>query len=201
MMPDISQIESLRLKDILKGVEVVEALKTDADYFNLLFELSQRATIFVYDDDKLEYCHCVNDTRGLGADKTLIIDNTNHRDVFLMRIDGVLFSSNSKCDCALLFNKNMDFVEFKSKASNKTEASQEYQYKKSYDQLKITIETFDQLFSNIQDDLRNHFEKIHAIAVFNPTVPKNLAYEKKLSAQFASEVKLKLFFTNKLKIE
>ena len=113
MTVDFSVIQDLALKEAFNNEEKIRIIETDEDYLNELFEHSQKAQLFVYDDEDAGYSRFVSDTNGLGRDKTISIDNSNHKDVFLMRIDGMLFQGMSKCDCALLSQKDMFFIELK----------------------------------------------------------------------------------------
>lgn len=165
-----------------------------------VFESSIRSILFVCDDESKGYCCFLLDTSGFGADKTFIIDNPAHKEIVLMRIDGVLFMGKSKCDCAILFDNECDFVELKTYAANRSEESMDVQYMKSYNQLKLTVLEFESLFDAKNQSFRSLFERMQAYAVFNPTVPKDNATQKKLSAQFAKDVKMKLNYTNVKKI-
>ena len=201
MTVDFSVIQDLALKEAFNNEEKIRIIETDEDYLNELFEHSQKAQLFVYDDEDAGYSRFVSDTNGLGRDKTISIDNSNHKDVFLMRIDGMLFQGMSKCDCALLSQKDMFFIEFKTNASNKNEESRVAQYTKCYKQLKQTIGEFDKHYKAINENFRKKKDHYLALAVFNPTVPRDNAFEKSLRAMFAREVRMKLCFTSSCKID
>lgn len=165
-----------------------------------LFENSTRSQLFVCDNAEKGYSCFVVDTKGLGSNKTLIIQNPNHKDVTLVRIDGVLFERMSRCDCAVMFENEFDFVELKTNAANKTEESMEAQYDKSVGQLKITIKEFESRFMAANISFKGLFDTVRAYSVFNPSVPSNNATQKKYSSQFAKELKIILQFTNRIKI-
>ena len=189
-----------KIYEAFKNEKALKNISRD-DSLNKLFEFSAKANAFIYDDDALGYSHFVSDTKGLGVDKTFIVENKNHQRLFFMKIDGVLFSKKSKCDCALLFGKEIDFIEFKTNAVNKTDDTREAHYAKIYNQLKITIDTFEKSYHTVGMIFREVFPKIQAYGVFNPTVPHNPSTEKFLSAKFALETKVKLHFTNKRRID
>lgn len=195
-MPDLTHITNLNLKDAFKGEKAFERIKSENDYLIELFEHTDRSSVFVCDDEDCGYSRYINDTKGYGRDRVFIIKNVNHKSVFLMRIDGILFDRRSKCDCAVLFQNEMDFIEFKTNAANQTEVSMDEQYSKCYSQLLTSILEFDRRYDLIGDSFRKKFDTIQAYAVFNPTVPSNNATQKKLSAEFAKEIKIKLSFTN-----
>lgn len=198
---DCSFLSELNLKEAFKDIEVIRGITKDEDYLNILFEHSRRSQIFICDSKEKGYSCVVYDTAGLGRDKTFIIDNDNHRDVYLMRIDGVLFSKKSKCDCAFIASNEMVFIEFKSDAINRLDKSLKAQYEKCYKQLKTTVLEFDERYKSIGQAFRSKFENIAAYAVFNPTVPSNNAFAKILSARFAKELKMKLCFASSKRID
>ena len=200
MAVDFSIIQELSLKKAFNEEEKIRIIDSDEDYLNELFEHSQKSQLFIYDDEDAGYSRFVSDTNGLGRDKTISIDNSNHRDVFLMRIDGMLFSGMSKCDCALLSEKEMFFIELKTNAANKTDISREDRYEKCISQLKQTIKKFDDHYRAINEDFRKKKKRFVALAVFNPTVPRNNASEKALCASFLKEIKMRLCFTNLCKV-
>lgn len=197
MALDLTPIRNLNLHAAFGAESAVKKVLSDEDLFVELFEHSQRSSLFIFDDEIVGYSRYVDNTKGLGKDKTFFIENPNHKEVFLMRIDGVLFPGMSKCDCAVLYDNVILFVEFKTKAANKTEEAREYQYNKCYNQLKDTIQEFETRFLEIRDSLRGRFSSIEAIAVFNPTVPRDDATQKALRARFLIELRLKLSFLSK----
>lgn len=200
MSIDLSLVKSLNLQDAFKEEGVIQRIAADDDYLEELFEHSNRATLMIHDDGELGHSCFVTDTKGLGSDKVLVVGNGSHGDAFLMHIDGVLFTDKSKCDCALVSAKEFDFIEFKSEAANKTEASREFQYDKCYNQLKTIVESFDKHYREAGEDFRKKFNSFRAFGVFNPTVPKDSASLKNLSIKFLKEVKIPLKFTNKTKL-
>lgn len=192
---DFSVIERLNLKEAFADNQKFQAVDSEQDYLNELFEHTDRGTVFIHDDDKVGYSTFVNDTKGLGADKTFRINNAYHKDLFLWHIDGVLYSKGSKCDCAFLTDNQISFVEFKSNADNNTEAAIKDNYDKARRQLSITYQDIDKRCKNVGVELRKVI-KLEAYAVFNRTVPKNNAHQKAQSAKFLSDNKFKLHFEN-----
>lgn len=194
-MADWDVILSYRFNHAFKDEKAIKGLSVD-EFIEKVFLHLKRSSIYIYDDENQGFSHFVADTGGLGREKTFMIENRNHRDVFLMKIDGVLFQKKSKCDCAIIWGGEMDFIEFKTKASNKNDDTMEAHYNKIYKQLKLTIEYFETSFRKVGLSFRNQFSRILAYGVFNPTVPTSSATEKILAARFAKEVKVKLMFTN-----
>ena len=188
-------------KDAFSGIRKFDLINADKDYFNELFDYSNRAIIFVYDDTSKGYSVFIKNTIGLGRDKTLVVRNQKKKNVFLMRIDGILFKKDSKCDCSLLTDKDFVFVEFKSNASNKTEDAQIDNYENCYKQLYLTFNEFKKRFKKIGVDFVSLFSSVSACTVFNPTVPYNNSTEKTLSRRFLKKTGIKLRYTNEIEIK
>lgn len=197
---DFSLFQGLRLKEVFADNQKFQGVISDEDYLAELFEFSNKGTLFIHDDAIKGYSTFVNDTKGLGADKTFKIDNTTHKDIFLWHIDGVLYKKESKCDCAFLTDSHMRYVEFKSNAANKSEEAIEDNYQNAADQISITHEDIDNRYKTIGLNLKKVL-KLEAYAVFNRTVPKNNAHQKKVSAKFFDKNKFRLYFQNSVKIQ
>jgi len=197
---DFQAIHQLRLKEAFKGVKVFDVISSDEKYLARLFECDSKAQLFVYDDEQKGYCTYVTDTNGVGHDKCLDVINKKRKDVFLWRIDGVLYRKNEKCDCAVLTNKEIYFVEFKSKVSGRTEVGITGAYEKAYSQLLTTLNEMWERFEAIDLDLSSIL-KVRAIVVLNQTIPQNSASQKHLRAKFIrNRKKVPLLFTNKINI-
>lgn len=196
---DFSVIERFKLNEAFPDNQKFQGVTSQQDYLNELFEYSNRGTVFIHDDADVGHSVFVNDTKGLGSDKTFRIDNSHHKDLFLLHIDGILYSKGSKCDCAFLTQELMSFVEFKSNAVNNTEEAIEDNYDKARRQLTITYQDMDARCRKVGVDLRTA-TKLEAYAVFNRTVPKNNAHQKAQSARFLMDNKFKLSFENSTNI-
>lgn len=193
---DVSVFTKIRFREAFRGVSKVDMIDSDEDLFHDLCEQSSRSQVFVHDDPECGYSIFVRNTNGLGRDKFMRLTNPNHRDLFLLHIDGVLFKKKSKCDCALLSEKELLFVEFKSDAANREERTCIENYLKCYSQLFISVNEFRVRFNAVEVDLLNCFDSVYAYAVFNPTVPKVGNTQQNLSAKFLFETGIKLVFDN-----
>ncbi|WP_455625878.1 hypothetical protein [Parabacteroides sp.] len=150
----------------------------------------------MYDDRDVGHSIFVEDTNGIGRDRVFVVCNKDHKDVFLWHIDGVLFQKDSKCDCAVLTDDSIDFVEFKTFASNMTMNAIEDNYKKASSQLLLTLKEVSEKCKSVGVDLRT-VVKVNAFAVFNRTVPRNSASQKKMAAKFLLDSEgVKLYFKN-----
>lgn len=190
---DFSVIKRLCLKEAFHDNKKFMAVVSDLDYLDALFEYSNRTQAFIYDDLDTGYSTFVYNTKRLGSDKTFKIKNPHHKDVFLWRIDGVLYSKDSKCDCAFLTENLLGFVEFKSNAANSSEKAINDNYDKARRQLSITYKDIDDRCRKVGINLRKALN-LDAYAVFNRTVPGNNAHQKTQIAKFLMENKFKLHF-------
>ena len=193
---NFSAINQLKIKEAFSDNSKFQQVKVDDDFLKELFECATRGTLFVYDEPLIGHSIYIEDTSGLGRDKVLVINNSDHKEVFLWHIDGVLYKKNSKCDCAILTESIFDLVEFKTDAANDSDKSKEYNYTKSKDQLLLTLQDISDRCMSVGINLRD-FVNIEAYSVFNRTVPQNDALRKQISASFLLESKgIKLKFEN-----
>ncbi len=193
-------IDQLELKEAFSDNSKFQNIKNSEDYLTELFECENRGLLFVYDDSDKGHSTYVENTFGLGLDKVFKVHNKEHKDVFLWHIDGVLFAKNSKCDCAILTDTVMDFIEFKSNAINNTEEAINTNYMKASDQLLATLKVISERCKSAGVDLINTVN-VKAFAVFNRSLPSNDALRKKISAEFAMKSEgVKLFFSNETTI-
>ena len=193
---DFSPIKRIKLKEAFIDIDKFKIISNDEDYFNELFEITNRGSIFILDDEAEGHTIFIEDTNGLGSDKIFKIVNSKHTWLFLWHIDGVLFKKDSKCDCAIIADNYLGFVEFKSNATNKTQEAIKENYNKAIDQLKHTIIEVKERCNKVGIDLiKETF--IEAFAVFNKTVPRNNASQKNLAAKFQLEMyNIPLRFSN-----
>ena len=183
---NFNPIKRLRLKAAYEDAKAFADVVRDEDFLVELFEWSERGTIFIVDDTEAGYSRFVTDTNGLGFDKALKVVNRGHKDMFLWHIDGLIYKKDSKCDCALLTDESIRFIEFKSNAANKTREAIIANYDKAKNQLKLTFEDVNERCRKVGIDLKTS-ARPRAYAVFNRTVPSLNAYQKKLAAQFLLE--------------
>ena len=192
---DFEAINRLRLKDAFGEMELFQRISKDEDWLDKLFECDSRGQLFVYDDAEVGHVIYVNDTNGLGRDKVFGIVNKNHKDVFLWHIDGVIYEKTSKCDCAVITTDEMEFIEFKTNASNNTREAIYENYHKASEQLqKIVMDVKDRC-AKVGVKLTSVIP-VEAHAVFNPTVPSDNAMKKSISAKFLFRTGIRLVFDN-----
>ena len=161
---------------------------------------SFRNRIFLFDREESGCTVIAEDTVGIGRDKMFCVENPMRQDVFLLPIDGVLFKKESKCDCAVISKGEIDFIEFKCNAANKTDAAIYENYNKASSQLLVTLNEFRERYLSI-DKCLDGLAHLECYAVLNRTVPQNNAMKKSIAAKFlirSNGVKLK--FENRKKI-
>lgn len=188
-------INSLRLKEAFSEFELFQRISKDEDWLDVLFECDTRGQLFVYDDAGVGHVVYVNDTKGLGRDKVFGLVNKNHKDVFLWHIDGVIYEKTSKCDCAVITTDEMEFIEFKTNASNNSDEAIFDNYHKASEQLQKIVKDVKERCSKVGVKLTSVIP-VEAHAVFNPTVPADNAMKKNISAKFLVRTGVKLRFDN-----
>lgn len=198
---DFSAINNLKLKAAFNDVLAFSKAQNNDDFLNELFENDNRGTIYVCDCEDLGHSKFIIDTKGIGNNKIFTITNPLHQDVFLWHIDGVVFAKNEKCDCAVLTNKELFFIEFKTNAVLKSNESREENHRKACNQLLNTISEVQTRCQNVGVDLLKTVA-IEAYAVFNNTIPRCSATQKRYSAYFLSKSRgIKLKFDNSKKLK
>jgi|GEM_PF-1903115 len=196
---DFSPITTLKLKEAFKGT-LFDEVENDTDYIKCLFEHGNSAQLFACDSNEKGYSTFISDTSGVGKDKCFIVRNNKHIDVFLWRIDGVLYGKDTKCDCAILTSTQLDFVEFKTNAANSSSEAIRQNYEKACDQLSSTIKDVKRKCGGVNILIEKE-RSLKAFAVFNRTVPRITAYENNLKRKFLKENKIRLSFENEVNIE
>lgn len=188
-------INRLRLKEAFGEFDLFQHISKDEEWLDILFECDNRGQLFVYDDADVGHVVYVNDTKGLGRDKVFGLVNKTHKDVFLWHIDGVIYEKTSKCDCAVITSDEMEFIEFKTNASNNSDEAIFDNYHKASDQLQKIVEDVKERCSKVGVKLTSVIP-VEAHAVFNPTVPADNAMKKNISAKFLVRTGVKLRFDN-----
>ena len=114
---------------------------------------------------------------------------------FLWHIDGVIYEKTSKCDCAVITTDEMEFIEFKTNASNSSQEAIEDNYHKASEQLQKIVLDVKERCAKVGVKLTSVIP-VEAHAVFNPTVPADNAMKKNISAKFLVRTGVKLRFDN-----
>lgn len=197
---NLSVIERLSLKDAFNDLAVFNDVKCADDLLKELLDHSDKSTVYIYDSVDLGHSVIIDDTYGVGRDRVFVVENNHKSSLFLLRIDGLLFAKDTKCDCAVISSNELNFIEFKSNAANRTEEAINDNYEKASSQLLNTLREFRCRYAKINKSL-DELVNIECFAVFNRTVPRNSATQKRISANFLRESKgVKLKFENIKKI-
>lgn len=193
---DFTAINKLHIKEAFSAESKFSNIEKDEDYLLELFEHSKRHTIFVHDSKEKGYSVFVTETKGIGSNRLFVGNNTNLRDIFLFHIDGVLYKKNSKCDCALLSEKEFVFIEFKTLAYNNNVLTEKDNIEKAYSQLLVTIQDFSAKLKTVGIDLLQDIAT-RAFIVFDKTCPRNNSTRKAMRVKFLSATKgIELSFEN-----
>ena len=113
----------------------------------------------------------------------------------MWHIDGVIYDKTSKCDCAVITSDEMEFIEFKTNASNSSDEAIFDNYHKASEQLQKIVEDVKQRCSKVGVKLTSIIP-VEAHAVFNPTVPSDNALKKNISVKFLLRTGVRLRFDN-----
>lgn len=200
MPKSFSPITTLQLRKAFSDIDKFQEITAEDDYLKVLFEWTDRGSIFIHDDAMAGHSIFLTNSSGIGLDKFFTLLNPNHRDMFLWHIDGVMYKKGSKCDCAFMVDDYVGFVEFKANAAQDSQQAIVSNYDKAKSQLVLTIKDVLRRCEAIGVDMLS-IVRVKAFAVFNRAVPRNNAYQKKVSAEFLLETNgLPLFFANSEKL-
>lgn len=198
-MTDFTALVRLRLTKVFAANKLFADVKRVDDFFSALFEYSDRGLFFFIDDSSKGHVAIVNETKNIGVDKMLSVYNPEHGAQFLWHIDGVMYKKGAKCDGALINQDNLYLLEFKSQAKNNTNETVFSEYEHAKQQLEHVLQDLLLRYKAIGMDLHALID-LHAIAIFNKTVPQNLAYQKRLQAEFLTKHNVRLEFSNKINV-
>lgn len=200
---DTSIIKNTSISKLLKGISLgglSQQPTREEDLLQALFEETTTHLIWVTDDETQHHSVFVNNTNGVNKDKLLEVINKKHLLLMLWHLDGVMFQQRTACDCALLHDKIMHFVEFKANALNASETAIESNYDKAVEQITKTFDRLKSLYQQQGLKIWDIFLDIDARIVFSRTIPQNNSYQKKIREQFLEENLYQLLFENSLVI-
>ena len=104
------------------------------------FDKSNNVNLYVYDDANLKYSDWNNNKHAVLLSKTFNAQNPNNKTLVLLPLDGCIitgahFIQSGVCDCALLTDKELSFVEFKTNALSPNNFTISQHAQKAIDQL------------------------------------------------------------------
>ena len=121
-MPTLSKDRNL--PDAIKQLRLCSALRNCGRVkVEDAFDKSDDENLYVYDDDNLGYSDWTNVEPTAFLSKTFHAQNPNRNTLVLLPLDGRIITGKKItkggiCDCALLTDKEMSLVEFKTNASS-----------------------------------------------------------------------------------
>lgn len=116
-MPKLSQNRTP--PDAIKQLKLCYALRNCGQVKVIdAFDKSDDENLYVYDDESLGYSDWNNDEHAVSLSKTFNAQNPNKNTLVLLPLDGCIITGKNityggVCDCALLTDKELSFVEFK----------------------------------------------------------------------------------------
>ncbi len=116
-MPKLSQNRTP--PDAIKQLKLCYALRNCGQVKVIdAFDKSDDENLYVYDDGSLGYSDWNDDEHAVSLSKTFNAQNPNKNTLVLLPLDGCIITGNNiiqggVCDCALLTEKELSFVEFK----------------------------------------------------------------------------------------
>lgn len=121
-MPTLSKDRDL--PDVITQLKLCYALKNCGRVkVKVAFDKSDDENLYVYDDGSLGYSDWTNVAPAAFLSKTFHAQNPNRNTLVLLPLDGCIITGahvieGGVCDCALLTDKEMSLVEFKTNASS-----------------------------------------------------------------------------------
>lgn len=116
-MPTLSKDRNL--PDAIKQLRLCSALRNCGRVkVEDAFDKSDEENLYVYDDSNIGYSVWDNDKHAVSLSKTFHAQNSNRNTLVLLPLDGCIITGvhvieGGVCDCALLTDKEMSLVEFK----------------------------------------------------------------------------------------
>lgn len=155
--------------------------------FNDCWFLTKDKSIYVIDDDITKFSRFSNSSEE--EQKSLLVINENYREIVLIAIDNKLIRNHPGgiADCALLDEKQLRFVEFKTNAEGNSDEAIHKTYLKAIEQLKETIKLFRARLLNvgIQMDTVVNIKKCHIVT--SHSFPKRRAMIQNYQILFAND--------------
>lgn len=144
-MPTLSKDRNL--PDAIKQLRLCSALRNCGRVkVEDAFDKSDDENLYVYDDDNLGYSDWTNVEPTAFLSKTFHAQNPNRNTLVLLPLDGRIitgdhFIRGGICDCALLTDKELSFIEFKTNVSSNLDKTILEHAEKAVDQLWHTYDS------------------------------------------------------------
>lgn len=144
----------------------------------------------IVDSDTLRISGFVTSTFGQiedGALKFFAVENPKGGRYALLQIDNGIIqtSSTKKCDCAIVNDSSLCFIEFKANAYSNIITTIKKNYQKAIDQLGTTIELFDSYHKSQGVDFRT-LRAVEAYICFRHGYPRKTSSQMNYQISFAA---------------
>lgn len=152
----------------------------------------------IVDSESLKISGFVTSTFGQDEylqNKFFTVKNPKHTEFSLLQIDNGTIKSNKtkKCDCAIISEEVMSFIEFKANAKSTEKKTIKKNYKKAMKQLKITMALMQNELAKLGKNLLT-VRGVEAYACFRKGYPRFTNAESQYRVNFANETGVPLSF-------
>ena len=153
----------------------------------------------IVDSEALKISGFVSPTFGQPEElalKYFEVQNPNSRDFSLLQIDNGAISSEvstKRCDCAVITDKELSFIEFKANALSSNTKTIKSNYKSAMKQLRITIDIFRTGIAAFGGSI-NALRTVDAFVCFRRGYPRVTTSEMTYRANFAAQTHIPLSF-------
>lgn len=201
-MPTLSQNKDLPVA--ITQLRLCSALKSCGQIgVKDAFDKSEDETLYVYDDESLGFSDWTNNEHTVSLSMTFNAQNPNKNSLVLLPLDGRIITGKNLikggvCDCALLTNKELSFVEFKTNVLSSSYLTVLEHAQKAKDQLWHTFDgIIDSECQKIGIDIKQKVS-LDFYVVFNKdlSVTGVRADLQNLQNEFLKDKQYPLFFEN-----
>lgn len=156
----------------------------------------------IVDSESQKISGFVSATFGTTEDDALkyfTIENPTASPYALLQVDNGLIKSHDvrKCDCAIVNETYIGFIEFKANATSDSDVTIKKNYLKAMEQLKATIETFNKYYELQGRDIKSCRSGVEAFICFRQGYPKTNSSQINYRVRFKEENGIPLSFERK----
>ena len=171
------------------GVEILDKLQLDiafGDSIDGSWTIRTDSRLLVVDDDETKVSRFSDDDND--EERALVVLNCRNKVITLLSIDHALIDNHEGgiADCAVMDEKKLEFVEFKTNAYGNSEQSIRENFEKACSQLKETLRVFSNKLTSIGIDLMDVLV-IECRIIVAHRYPRATAIKQDFRAQFAQD--------------
>lgn len=185
----------------IADLHLLHAFKGNAMPFDQCIKTFTEKIVYIADKEPEHYSDFVTIlSKEYMLDKVMTVLNENQEEVVLIQIDNKLISSSSpqsRCDCAIVDNKEFHFIEFKTNALGNTGKAYSQTYETAMVQLSKSAHLFIEKTKQVGVSLRDKrylFAHICTVLRFPRIQSSELGY----AVKFGLVEQIPLFFENKI---